>query len=85
MAPLKNGSPLNEVLAVLNGLDVIVHAGTGSGKTLIFAAPHFVCKGKVSIVVSQTVDIHESVEGAIQTSKVQEDRSLELDDRICVP
>lgn len=46
---------LKAVLAVLNGLDVIVHAGTGSGKTLIFAAPHFVSEGKVSIVVSPLI------------------------------
>ncbi|KAG8724200.1 hypothetical protein FRC12_002124 [Ceratobasidium sp. 428] len=41
--------------AVLDGRDVVVHAGTGSGKTLIFAAPHFILENKVSIVISPLI------------------------------
>jgi ATP-dependent helicase YprA (DUF1998 family) len=42
-------------MAVLEGRDVVVHAGTGSGKTLIFAAPHFILKNKVSIIISPLI------------------------------
>ncbi|QRV79904.1 DEAD/DEAH box helicase [Ceratobasidium sp. AG-Ba] len=41
--------------AVLNGSDTVVHAETGSGKTLIFAAPHFVLENRVSIVISPLI------------------------------
>ncbi|KAF8595259.1 P-loop containing nucleoside triphosphate hydrolase protein [Ceratobasidium sp. AG-I] len=41
--------------AILDGSDVVVHAGTGSGKTLIFAAPHYVLENKVSIVISPLI------------------------------
>ncbi|KAB5587905.1 DEAD/DEAH-box helicase [Ceratobasidium theobromae] len=46
---------LEATLAILAGHDVIVHAGTGSGKTLIFAAPHFVLDNKVSIIISPLI------------------------------
>ncbi|KAG9095978.1 hypothetical protein FRC06_009195 [Ceratobasidium sp. 370] len=41
--------------AVLDGHDVVVHAGTGSGKTLIFAAPHFILEKRISIVISPLI------------------------------
>ncbi|KAG8728862.1 hypothetical protein FRC11_010068 [Ceratobasidium sp. 423] len=37
------------------GKDVIVHAGTGSGKTLIFSAPHFVQENRTSVLVSPLI------------------------------
>ncbi|QRV94683.1 DEAD/DEAH box helicase [Ceratobasidium sp. AG-Ba] len=46
---------IKAVKAVLDGRDVIVHAGTGSGKTLIFAAPHFVLEKRTSIVISPLI------------------------------
>ncbi|KAG8730627.1 hypothetical protein FRC12_020149 [Ceratobasidium sp. 428] len=45
----------NATKAVLDGLDVVLHAGTGSGKTLIFTTPHFLLKNKVSIVISPLI------------------------------
>ncbi|KAG8770322.1 hypothetical protein FRC12_004353 [Ceratobasidium sp. 428] len=46
---------INAAKAVLDGRDTVVHAGTGSGKTLIFAAPHFILENKVSIVISPLI------------------------------
>ncbi|EUC67561.1 DEAD/DEAH-box helicase, partial [Rhizoctonia solani AG-3 Rhs1AP] len=46
---------LDAVLALVAGKDVIVHAGTGSGKTLIFAAPHFVQPNRTSVLVSPLI------------------------------
>ncbi|CAE6479932.1 unnamed protein product [Rhizoctonia solani] len=43
--------PVQATQAILEGQDVVVHAGTGRGKTLIFAAPHFVLEHKISIVI----------------------------------
>jgi superfamily II DNA helicase RecQ len=45
----------------LQGLDVMVHAGTGSGKTGIAAGPHVhpSSKGKVTIMVSPLLALHD--------------------------
>lgn len=43
------------VLAILEGHHVVVHAGTGNGKTLIFPAPHFILQDKVSIIISPLI------------------------------
>ncbi|KDN41092.1 hypothetical protein RSAG8_07646, partial [Rhizoctonia solani AG-8 WAC10335] len=46
---------LDAVVALMNGKDVIVHAGTGSGKTLIFAAPHFLQHNRTSVLISPLI------------------------------
>jgi ATP-dependent helicase YprA (DUF1998 family) len=49
------------IRAQLKGLDVLVHAGTGSGKTGIAAGPHVhpKSKGKVTLMVSPLIALHD--------------------------
>lgn len=54
---------LKAVLAILAGRDVVVHAGTGAGKTLIFAAPHFVRPNKVSVIISPLILLQQDQVG----------------------
>lgn len=51
---------MDAIIAQLQGRDVLVHAGTGKGKTMIGAGPHVHAssKGKVSIVVSPLIALH---------------------------
>lgn len=59
------------------GEDSIVHAGTGSGKTFIAAGPHFLPsnqgKGKVTLLVSPLIALHEE-----QVRQIQLDRGRYL-------
>ncbi|KAH7907966.1 P-loop containing nucleoside triphosphate hydrolase protein [Hygrophoropsis aurantiaca] len=52
---------LDAIKAQLQGKDVIVHAGTGAGKTAIAAGPHLhpSSKGKVTIMVSPLIALHD--------------------------
>lgn len=47
--------------AFLLGKDVLVHAGTGAGKTAIAAGPHAhpSAKGKVTLLVSPLIALHD--------------------------
>ena len=59
------------VQAQLLGRDVVVHAGTGMGKTLIAAGPHYhpASKGKLTIMVSPLLALQtEQVSIGIPTS-----------------
>ncbi|KAH7333534.1 P-loop containing nucleoside triphosphate hydrolase protein, partial [Rhizoctonia solani] len=46
---------LHAVASLLTGKDVVVHAGTGSGKTLIFVAPHFIQENQTSVLISPLI------------------------------
>lgn len=52
---------MRAINAQLQGLDAIVHAGTGSGKTGIAAGPHVhpSSKGKVTLMVSPLIALHD--------------------------
>lgn len=52
---------LKAILAQLKRRDVLVHAGTGAGKTAIAAGPHThpSCKDKVTIMVSPLIALHD--------------------------
>ncbi|KAE9385324.1 P-loop containing nucleoside triphosphate hydrolase protein [Gymnopus androsaceus JB14] len=52
---------INAIQHLLCGKDVLVHAGTGSGKTAIVAGPHVhpSSKGKVSIMVSPLIALQD--------------------------
>lgn len=54
---------LDAIRATHLGEDAVVHASTGSGKTFIAAAPHFLPsnqgKGKVTLLVSPLIALHE--------------------------
>lgn len=49
------------IKAQLQGIDTIIHAGTGSGKTGIAAGPHVhpSSKGKVTLMVSPLIALHD--------------------------
>lgn len=57
---------IEAVLAQVTQKDVVVHAGTGSGKTAIAAGPHLLpkSKGRVSILVSPLLALHEEQVGS---------------------
>jgi ATP-dependent helicase YprA (DUF1998 family) len=52
---------LEAITAQLKHQDVVVHAGTGSGKTTIVAGPHIHpgCRGRVTILISPLIALHE--------------------------
>lgn len=52
---------LRAIKAQLKRIDAVVHASTGMGKTTIVAGPHYypASKGKVTIVVSPLIALHE--------------------------
>ena len=54
---------LDAIRAQLKGLDVIVHAGTGQGKTAIAAGPHAhpSAKGKVTLMISPLIALHDEM------------------------
>lgn len=54
---------MEAVRAQLKGLDAIVHAGTGLGKTAIAAGPHAhpSAKGKVTLMVSPLLALHDEM------------------------
>ncbi|CEL58891.1 hypothetical protein RSOLAG1IB_12217 [Rhizoctonia solani AG-1 IB] len=62
---------LDAALATINGKDVIVHAGTGSGKTLIFAAPHFVRPNRVSIIISPLILLQQDQRERMEKLKLE--------------
>lgn len=51
--------------------DVLIHAGTGSGKTVVAAGPHAheKCKGKVTIMVSPLIALQEEQVSTSETKK----------------
>lgn len=58
---------LEAIKAQLKGLDVLVHAGTGQGKTAIAAGPHAhpSAKGKVTLMVSPLIALHDEMVGKV--------------------
>ncbi|KDQ51993.1 hypothetical protein JAAARDRAFT_62158 [Jaapia argillacea MUCL 33604] len=60
---------LHAVKEQLLGKDVLVHAGTGSGKTAIAAGPHLhsKSKGKVTLIVSPLIALHDKQVETYQT------------------
>lgn len=54
---------MEAIRAQLQHQDVIVHAGTGLGKTAIAAGPHVHTrsKGKVTIMVSPLIALHDKM------------------------
>jgi superfamily II DNA or RNA helicase len=45
--------------ALLAKKDIIVHAGTGFGKTVVAAGIHAVVKGKITLMISPLIALHE--------------------------
>jgi superfamily II DNA helicase RecQ len=45
--------------ALLAKKDIIVHAGTGFGKTAVAAGIHAVVKGKITLMISPLIALHE--------------------------
>lgn len=52
---------MDAVKAQLQRKDVLIHAGTGAGKTFIAAGPHAheACKGKVTFMISPLIALQE--------------------------
>jgi superfamily II DNA helicase RecQ len=50
---------LEATKALLSKKDVLVHAGTGFGKTAVAAGPHVVEKEKTTLMVSPLIALHE--------------------------
>jgi superfamily II DNA helicase RecQ len=50
---------LQATKALLGKRDVLVHAGTGFGKTAIAVGPHAVEEGKITLMVSPLIALHE--------------------------
>ena len=52
---------MEAIEAQLKLLDVVVHAGTGLGKTAVVAGPHMhpSSKGKVTLMVSPLIALHD--------------------------
>lgn len=57
------GFQMDAIEAQLKLVDVLCHAGTGSGKTAIVAGPHLhpSSKGKVTLMVSPLIALHEEM------------------------
>jgi superfamily II DNA or RNA helicase len=45
--------------ALLAKKDIIVHAGTGLGKTVVAAGIHAVVKGKITLMISPLIALHK--------------------------
>lgn len=52
---------MRAIEAQLKGIDVLLHAGTGSGKTAVAAGPHVheSSRGKVTLMVSPLMALHD--------------------------
>lgn len=62
------------IKAQLQGKNALMHAGTGSGKTGIAAGPHVhpSSKGKVTIMVSPLIALHEEQVSDLNNNKTKE-------------
>ncbi|KAG8684120.1 hypothetical protein FRC09_015613, partial [Ceratobasidium sp. 395] len=56
--------------AILDGRDVVVHAATGCGKTLVFAAPHYFLENSVSIVISPLILLQQDQQKRMEKMQV---------------